>query len=139
MASRNWRRLSVISVAHSRSSNEVRDPRRACSALTAAENRTSSGLLMSVQLLAEGAAHSLTNLPADAARARAASHRPFDRLLAQLLDGDAELVVRRIGLDHGEERILVGIVETKPQAEAIRQRDFLFHRLGRIDGCRALV
>ena len=31
------------------------------------------------------------------------------------------------------------VVEAEPQAEAVRQRDLLLHRLGRVDGGRALV
>ncbi len=36
-----------------------------------------------------------------------------------------ELVELGVAFDHGEERVLVGIVEAEPQAEAIRQRDLL--------------
>src|SRR5476651_130403 len=139
IASRNWRRSGVISDGHSRPSNILRDPRRACSALTEAENRTSSVSLISVQLLAEFARHFLDELPGDAARARAARDRPLDGALAQLLGRHAELVVLGVGFDHGEEGVLVGVVEAQPQAEAIRQRDFLFDSFRRIDRGRALV
>ena len=59
--------------------------------------------------------------------------------LRKVLDRHAELVVAGVALDHGEEGVLVGIVEAEPQAEAVGQRDFLLDRLGRIDGGRALV
>src|SRR5260370_4633947 len=133
MTARNWRRSSVISVFQSRSSNIARDPRRVCSAFTAGENITSSGPLIAnrpslLQFLAELARHFLDELPGDAARARAARHRPLDRLLAQALDRDAQLVMGRIAFDHGEERVLVGIVEAQPQAVAVAPRHLLLHR-----------
>src|SRR5262245_30003663 len=98
MAARNWRRSSVISDLKSRPSNIVREPRRVCSALTAGENIASSGPLILnppslLQFLAELARDFLDELPGDSARAGAAGHRPFDRLLAQAFDWHAEPVV----------------------------------------------
>src|SRR5260370_30123573 len=144
MSARKWGRSWVIWVFHSRSSNWAREPRRVCSAFRAGENITSSGPLIAsrpslLQFLAELARDFLDELPGDAARARAARHRPLDRLLAQAFDRHAELVVGRVAFDHGEERVLVGIVEAQPQAEAVAERHLLLARLRRIYSRRALV
>src|SRR5882757_4685840 len=105
---------------------------------------TSSGPLIAnspwlLQFLAELPRHFLDELPGDAARARAARYRPLDRLLAQALDRHAQLIIGGVAFDHGEERVLVGIVEAQPQAEAVAERYLLLDRLRRIYSRRALV
>ena len=48
-------------------------------------------------------------------------------------------MVAGIALDHGEEGVLVAIVEAEPEAETVGERDLLLHHLGRIDRGRTLV
>ena len=47
--------------------------------------------------------------------------------------------MRDIAGDHRQELVLAAIVEAEPEAEAVRQRHLLLHRLRRVDGGRALV
>ena len=44
-----------------------------------------------------------------------------------------------IAIDHGEERVLVAVVEAEPEAEPVGQRHLLLGRLGRVDRGGALV
>jgi hypothetical protein len=69
----------------------------------------------------------LDELPGDAAGAAAARDRPFDRRRAS--SASIGRPKRGIALDHGEEGVLVAIVEADPEAEAVGERDLLLDRL----------
>ena len=92
-----------------------------------------------LQPLAEPASEILGELPGDAARARAPCHAPLQRVAHQLVVLDLELVVGRIAAHHVQVLVLAAVVEAEPEAEAVRQRHLLLHRLRRVDGGRALV
>src|SRR5689334_22558228 len=98
----------------------------------------SSPLLLVAQRHAEPPRKILHELPGDAAGARAARGRPFERVMAQRLGVGRNAEMRHVALDHGEELVLAAAVEAEPQAEAVGQRDLLLDGLARIDCGRAL-
>src|SRR5579859_4991081 len=63
---------------------------------------------------AELACNVLDELPRDAARSRAACHRPFHSLRVQVFGGDRQFHGGGITIDHGEVSVLVAVMETEP-------------------------
>ena len=92
-----------------------------------------------VQRLAQTPGQVLDVLPGDAAGTRAAGHRPFVGLAGEVEGRVVEAEVLDVAFDDGEVGFLVAVVETDPQPEAIRERHLFFHRLGRVNGGRALI
>ena len=90
-------------------------------------------------LAAEPAGEILGELPGGAARARAARRRPLQRVALERLLRRGQAEKLGVAVDHREIIVLAAMVEAEPQAEAIRQRHFLFDRFARIDRARALV
>ena len=78
-------------------------------------------------------------MPGDTAGASAARGRPFQRLVMQGFAIEPQIEMRGIAVDHRQIVFLTAFVETEPEAEAIRERDFLLHRFRGVDGCRLLV
>lgn len=78
-------------------------------------------------------------MPGDAAGAAAACGRPLQRLVMKGFSIEPQIEMRGIAVDHRQIVFLTAFVETEPEAEAIRERDFLFHRFRGVDGGRLLV
>src|SRR5665647_1579781 len=72
-------------------------------------------------------------LPGDAARARAARGRPFQRYALELFFGDLDAEMAAIALRHRKILILAAAVKAEPQSEAVGERDLFLDRLAGID------
>src|SRR5450631_1924202 len=81
----------------------------------------------------------LSELPGDAARARAARGRPLQRLALKLVVGELDAEMAAIALHHRQIFVLAAAVKAEPQSEAVRQRYLLLDRLAGIDRGGALV
>src|SRR3984893_13289855 len=81
----------------------------------------------------------LRQLQSDAARARAARGRPFQRLALELVFGELDAEMAAIAFHHGEVFVLAAAVKAEPKSKAVRQRDLLPDPISGIDCGRALV
>src|SRR5258706_10744848 len=70
----------------------------------------------------------LRELPGDAAGARAARGRPFQRLAFKLVFGELDAEMAAIALHHGQVLVLAAAVKAEPKSKTVRQRDFLLDR-----------
>ena len=68
-------------------------------------------------------------LPCHATRASAPGGLPFDGLGAQDIGVDGHTMSRAIPVNHRKVFILIAGMETQPQAEPVRERDFFLDRL----------
>src|SRR5579871_2007800 len=71
------------------------------------------------QFHTEASRQLLGELPGDAARARAARGRPFQRLPLQIIFCELDAEMRAIASDHRQILILATAVEAEPEPEAV--------------------
>src|SRR6185312_13662047 len=80
------------------------------------------GTRLILQRHAEAAGEILDELPGDAAGARAARRRPFQRVAMQIVGLGLDAVMADVAVDHRQIFVLAAAVEAEPEAEAVRQR-----------------
>src|SRR4051794_17202692 len=73
----------------------------------------------------------LDELPRRASRAGPARRRPFERIGAYEVPVTPQAEMIHVAEHHLEILVLAALVKAEPQAETVRERDFLLHGLAR--------